>query len=1070
MDQSGLEQAEFLWKNPDPESDGVYRARDYQWCWWRCEDEQQIDQGARSMGKALALDTPIKTPDGWTVLATLRPGSDVFGVDGRPIKVLSVSEIFTDHECFEIEFGDGTRIVADGGHLWPCATADGVGLLSTSELAAAPGASIPLHPDGEVDVVTVTPVDPVPVRCIKVDAEDGLFLVGPSMIPTHNSEGIMARVLAFPFSFPGLEQALVAPQKKHLRLISNRIEGVINQSRFYKPLLKQGVRDGITHDPFEIFWWNGATLASRLPGLDGKGLKGLHPVRLEVDEGQDISDDAYSELPTVVRREIKGWRWMIHGVSKGIIDKFYHYTQPGSGFTVHRPMAMDREDWNDEIKEQYGREYGGIDSPDYLRNVYGEHAGQANRIVVLARLYACTDTEEGSHYNSEEYKFFDLTPERVQQEAGVRRIPGQASVPIEQDTDEYAAAIRRLLTFPKEHLAYKGQLYWGGMDVGLVADPSEILISVEYTPEPKEVAADKKAHIALPLEGLSRLKLLTRIRLSRMPPWAQAEVVMSIMDFYKCRTFALDSTGNGLAVFRELQRRGGAQRFEVLDFTEDAPEVRRDDRAKAALASIRGYNFSGKILVGFDDSKLATLDNPTDREEMIKKAGIFRFVKDEATDQIRSVVDDQRYKFPFDDDVINDINAQTWSAGSQPAGPRDGERRYTYCVDEQTQALTRDRGWVDQAQLEVGDQIMGLDPATMTSSWTDVLAVNRFDGEHDMVLMENTSFSAFCTTNHRWFVERLYPYYDELIREFRTADELTTQCRIPRSAFCSALPRIAQHTDDFVELVAWFYTEGSWHWAYLGPKGQRRPVVGNVNEIRLSQSETVNADKTQRIRDLLTRLLGPPGRLRDGHSWHESKVDAQGIRTFRVSRATAEKVMSVLSDLPTKTPSRDFILSLTQEQLELFVKVSVMADGFQPPYGGPVFVQKERGRAEAFELAALLAGFPVSSRPIKQNGRPAHRVSILTTDHAVAWPGMHGRQRCIYETSTYRGVVWCPTTSLGTWLARRRGTTYFTGNSAGTYHILDALRMQLLGRHQTPIEAMLAEKPKKTPVLALFGV
>jgi hypothetical protein len=273
-----------------------------------------------------------------------------------------------------------------------------------------------------------------------------------------------------------------------------------------------------------------------------------------------------------------------------------------------------------------------------------------------------------------------------------------------------------------------------------------------------------------------------------------------------------------------------------------------------------------------------------------------------------------------------------------------------------------------------------------------------------------------------------------------------------------------------VELVAWFYTEGSWHWAYLGPKGQRRPVVGNVNEIRLSQSETVNADKTQRIRDLLTRLLGPPGRLRDGHSWHESKVDAQGIRTFRVSRATAEKVMSVLSDLPTKTPSRDFILSLTQEQLELFVKVSVMADGFQPPYGGPVFVQKERGRAEAFELAALLAGFPVSSRPIKQNGRPAHRVSILTTDHAVAWPGMHGRQRCIYETSTYRGVVWCPTTSLGTWLARRRGTTYFTGNSAGTYHILDALRMQLLGRHQTPIEAMLAEKPKKTPVLALFGV
>jgi hypothetical protein len=31
----------------------------------------------------------------------------------------------------------------------------------------------------------------------------------------------------------------------------------------------------------------------------------------------------------------------------------------------------------------------------------------------------------------------------------------------------------------------------------------------------------------------------------------------------------------------------------------------------------------------------------------------------------------------------------------------------------------------------------------------------------------------------------------------------------------------------------------------------------------------------------------------------------------------------------------------------------------------------------------------------------------------------------------YKGIVWCPTTPNGTWLARRNGTVYWTGNSAG---------------------------------------
>ena len=38
-----------------------------------------------------------------------------------------------------------------------------------------------------VQIVSVDPVDPVPVKCLEVDSEDRLFLFGSSMLPTHNS-------------------------------------------------------------------------------------------------------------------------------------------------------------------------------------------------------------------------------------------------------------------------------------------------------------------------------------------------------------------------------------------------------------------------------------------------------------------------------------------------------------------------------------------------------------------------------------------------------------------------------------------------------------------------------------------------------------------------------------------------------------------------------------------------------------------------------------------------------------------------------------------------------------------
>lgn len=69
-------------------------------------------------GKALALDTPIATPSGWTTMGALRVGDQVFDRYGQPCNVTWVSPVWTDRPCYEVRTGDGEAIVADAAHEW----------------------------------------------------------------------------------------------------------------------------------------------------------------------------------------------------------------------------------------------------------------------------------------------------------------------------------------------------------------------------------------------------------------------------------------------------------------------------------------------------------------------------------------------------------------------------------------------------------------------------------------------------------------------------------------------------------------------------------------------------------------------------------------------------------------------------------------------------------------------------------------------------------------------------------------------------------------------------------------
>lgn len=410
---------------------------------------------------------------------------------------------------------------------------------------------------------------------------------------------ITLRMFAFPFLWPGQEAVITAPELVHLEPLTGLIENRFLSCRMSREILPHG-RGAVTHRPFMMNFVNGSRIIGRIPQRDGKGVKGIHPLWLELDEAQDYPAAGWIELIETLKRGHEGAVWRAHGVTRGMRDKFYEFTQdsPDNRWTIHRVTAMHRPNWTDDERQEKIQQYKTRDNPDYRRNVLGLHGDATNPLFVLHRLMKVCDENLASDFNLKEYQHFRISAEML--------------------TDRGAKHdILSFLDLPEGHKGYPA--YWIGMDVGYTKDPSEILVFAEVPKSRTEVA----------------LKLICRVHLERIGAPEQARAIARIIDFYQPRAFSMDKTGNGLPLFQFLQSAN--------------PDT---------AAQIKGYNFSEKILVDFDDAVVAGLKEGDDD---VKEAGIERQVLEYSTDKLRELVDKEQFQLPWDTELIGEFQGQSWS-------------------------------------------------------------------------------------------------------------------------------------------------------------------------------------------------------------------------------------------------------------------------------------------------------------------------------------------------------------------------------------------------------------------------
>jgi len=88
-------------------------------------------------GEALALDTPIPTPSGWTTIGDIAVGDQVFDEEGK-IRYVTGAKSWNDRPSYKITFATGESIIADANHKWAAdrGTQRTPGIFTTEEMFA----------------------------------------------------------------------------------------------------------------------------------------------------------------------------------------------------------------------------------------------------------------------------------------------------------------------------------------------------------------------------------------------------------------------------------------------------------------------------------------------------------------------------------------------------------------------------------------------------------------------------------------------------------------------------------------------------------------------------------------------------------------------------------------------------------------------------------------------------------------------------------------------------------------------------------------------------------------------
>lgn len=319
------------------------------------------------------------------------------------------------------------------------------------------------------------------------------------------------------------------------------------------------------------------------------------------------------------------------------------------------------------------------------------------------------------------------------------------------------------------------------------------------------------------------------------------------------------------------------------------------------------------------------------------------------------------------------------------------------CVPMHSKALTRS-GWKGYSELSIGEEILAYNSNTNCNEWSPIIDLAKYQDAPVVEVRNKHNYSHISTPNHRWYVKKRNG-----ITQVVTTEELNTECNIITSAYSEG--GNSTITPDEAAIIGWLITDGGVYWSYkfggtANSYGTKRGVEASVFQKKESNVA------------LLYSLLEP---YLNGVS-HRAKT---GMYQFRLKPAFIRSLWLKAELEPDNEDYVKFVVNLTPKARRAFLEAFWLAEGHWVR-DVRVISQNKGSELEAAVVAANMEGY-MTRLSSKDGVGKCWSMRMMAKQHVT----------CQTVTKELLGetAVWCPKTTLGTWVMKQGDTITITGNT-----------------------------------------
>lgn len=322
-----------------------------------------------------------------------------------------------------------------------------------------------------------------------------------------------------------------------------------------------------------------------------------------------------------------------------------------------------------------------------------------------------------------------------------------------------------------------------------------------------------------------------------------------------------------------------------------------------------------------------------------------------------------------------------------------------YCVDTETEALTQ-QGWKNYNDITLDDVILSYDTENKQLTWSQILDIYR-NTEYDGLMHKLTTqgMDALVTPNHKFVSSErgIIPVEDIQNNEHIILNGLPVN------------DQMSVYTNDFVELI--------------GVLVHNKFVIVDDNTLTLPLLPTHTLDK---IHEILSNM----------NIQYVETIDTDKITIYTTSNMLLLNIQScVLSGRSCYILSDSFITHLTQHQ-RLYLIHNMIDDNTEANQSNDIkYSFGLKPEFDSFLMLCTLAGKTTTNTITqKYNGLEYNiiikdKTTIQCKSENINFNGGQDENGLITPTIQYKGTIWCPQTEYGTFVCRRNGTVYITGNT-----------------------------------------